>query len=471
MTYGVSPEAFEPPHAIDAEQSLLGAILHDTEALDRVRDLVVTEDFFEEVHARLFETMCARRDAGDAIDAKLVRLTLGNGDIGGLTVGQYLARLAASATTISGAPGYARAIRDAAQMRRVLETAQQATAAMLSGAVSDPSGFAAGMIEALDEVASSRLSDGLKRVAIGEAVNGVLERVQLARSGRMPKGTPYGLPSLDKATLGLRPDQLIILAGRPGMGKTTVALHVALSAARAGFGVGFVSLEMNATELSERALSAMVYGYGRRREEPITYRAISEGVGISDADFRQLQVGREACERLPLWIEQQPGLTVSQIAARARQMRLRADKAGIKMGVLLVDHIGLIRPSKRYAGNRVQEITEISGALKGLAKELGIPVLALAQLNREVEKRDDKRPLLSDLRDSGSIEQDADVVLGLFREAYYLEHKADKTDDDIARLHECQDTVEIEILKQRGGPTLRLRCFCDIACNVLAELA
>ncbi|MFD0936411.1 DnaB-like helicase C-terminal domain-containing protein, partial [Methylobacterium trifolii] len=159
------------------------------------------------------------------------------------------------------------------------------------------------------------------------------------------------------------------------------------------------------------------------------------------------------------------------IAARARQMRMRAERQGIPLAAIIIDHIGLIRPSKRYQGNRVQEMTEISSGLKGLAKELGIPIVGLSQLNREVEKRQDKRPQLADLRESGSIEQDADVVLGLYRDAYYLEHKADRTDVEEDRLARCLNELEIEILKQRSGPTSRITCFCDVACNVLAEAA
>ncbi len=203
----------------------------------------------------------------------------------------------------------------------------------------------------------------------------------------------------------------------------------------------------------------------------ISYRSIAEARGLSDNALLRLLNAERSCAEIPLWIEQQVGLTLAQIAARARQMRLRAERQGIPLAAIVVDHIGLIRPSKRYAGNRVQEMTEISSGLKGLAKELGIPVLGLSQLNREVERRPDKRPLLSDLRESGSIEQDADVVLGLFREAYYLEHRVDLSDEEQDRLARCQNELEIEILKQRSGPTNRIVCFCDIACNVLAEAA
>lgn len=457
------------PHALDAERGLLGAILHYPDAIDGVRRILEPEDFREAVNGALYGAMCAKRDAGEHIDITLVRLTVGNSDLGGMSVGEYLTSLASSATTISGAPGYARMIRQASQMRRVLETAQDAVTAMTDGAVYDPAEFAAQMIESLDSVIVSTTPENLRRVRLGQSVAGVIERVNDARAGRVRRGAPYGLPTLDRATLGMREDQLIILAGRPGMGKTSVAVHVALAAAKAGFGVGFVSLEMNAGELAERALSAVVYD--QRAREYLTYRDIAEGSKISDEGFWRLQDGRTYCDGLPLEIEQQPGLTIGQISARARQMKLRFERAGAFLGVLIIDHIGLIRPSKRYAGNRVQEMTEISSALKAMAKELGVPILALSQLNRGVEQRPDKRPLLSDLRDSGSIEQDADVVIGLFREAYYLEHKVDMTPEEADRLARVKDTLELEILKQRGGPTPRITCFCDIACNVLAELA
>lgn len=466
MEFAPAPER-TLPHALDAEQALLGAILHHNEAIDRARDHVGPEDFFDGVHRQIFEAMIVRRDAGDLIDLGLMRSVLGDVDIGSLTVGQYLVNLMKGATTISGAPSYARLISQAAQMRVVMETAQAAVLRMSEGVVENPAEYAAHMIEALDGVATSGLAANMKRVRLGTSANAVLERVNDARAGRVQRGAPFGLPALDRATLGMRDGQLAILAGRPGMGKTTAAIHIGLAAARVDYGVHFISLEMNAEELAERVLSAIAYD--RREPDYITYRAISEGVRITDAGFRRLEAAKAFCDGLPLEIEQQPGLTVSQIAARARQMALRFEREGRFLGLLIIDHIGLIRPSKRYSGNRVQEVAEITTALKAMTKELGIPILALSQLNREVEKRSDKRPMLADLRDSGSIEQDADLVIALFREAYYLEHKVDLSMEEQDRLSSCRDTLEIEILKQRGGPTLRIECFCDIACNILAE--
>ncbi|WP_342152353.1 replicative DNA helicase [Methylorubrum sp. SB2] len=460
--------AFEfGPHSVESEQALLGAILINAAALDGVRHLVEASDFAEAVNGHLYEAMCLRRDAGEPIDIRLVKLTVGDRDLGGMTVGQYLAALAGGATTVINAPGYARSIRHAAQMRRVLETAQAAVGAMTGGEIADPGEYAAGMVDELDAVIVASHGRSVRRMRLGQSAAAVLDRVREAQSGRAQRGAPFGLPGLDRATLGMRDNQLLILAGRPGMGKTTAGIHFALSSARAGYGVGFVSLEMDDMELAERALAAVAYD----RRDPISYRAIAQGVDIGESAYRRLDDARRALDRLPFEIEQQPGLTVSQIAARARSLRNRFERAGHYLGLLVIDHIGLIAPSKRYSGNRVQEMTEISGSLKRLAKELGIPILALSQLSRGVESRPDKRPVLSDLRDSGSIEQDADVVLGLFREAYYLEHVAEPTTEQFDRLNVVRDTLEIEILKQRSGPTIRVECFCDVSCNVLAEAA
>lgn len=458
-----------PPNALAAEEALLGAVLLNAAALDGVRHILEPSDFYSETNGWIYEAMCARRDAGEHIDFRLVITALGDRDLGNMTAAQYVGRLASEAITVINAPSYAKAVREASRMRRVLATATAATAAMTSGGVSDPATYATQMIEDLDDIASASLADHLQRIKIGDSARDVIRRVQDARNGHVRRGAPYGLPSLDQATLGMRENQLIILAGRPGMGKTTVAVHFALSAARSGFGTYFVSLEMDAGELAERALAACCFD--PRGNDYLTYRAIAQGKDISDRGLHRLVEAHRELDRLPLEIEQQPGLTVAQITARARQHRLRLERAGQFLGLVVIDHIGLIRPSKRYSGNRVQELTEITGALKGLAKELGVPVLGLSQLSRGIENREDKRPKLADLRDSGSIEQDADVVIGLYREAYYLQQIAEPTDEQADRAARCASELDLELLKQRAGPTLRVTCFCDVACNALSEMA
>ncbi|MCJ2080156.1 replicative DNA helicase [Methylobacterium sp. J-090] len=455
--------------AIDVEQALLGAILQNPEALDRARSHVQPEDFLEDVHRHVFRVMCERRDAGQTIDLGLMKAVLGKADLGGLTIGGYLARLMREATTVVGAPGYARSIAEAAQTRRVLEISLGGVERGSVDYIASPSSYAAEMIEALDAVASAGLVETARRSTLGHSAARAMDKVERLRRGENERGTLYGIPSLDRATLGMRAPQFIVLAGRPGMGKTATALHIGLSAARRSGAVGFFSLEMDDVELAERVLSAMAYD--SRQSVQISYRAIAQARDLSDDDLRRLYEARYEAAKVPIWIEQQPSLTLSQIAARARQMKAKAERQGISLAAIIVDHIGLVKPSTRYSGNRVQEMTEISAGLKGLAKELGVPVVGLCQLNRSVEHREEKRPLLSDLRDSGSIEQDADVVLGLYREAYYLENKPDRSDEEEDRLARQLDVLEIGILKQRSGPTIRIECFCDIACNILAEMA
>ncbi|MFD0935330.1 replicative DNA helicase, partial [Methylobacterium trifolii] len=303
--------AVTPPSAIETEQALLGAILINPEALDRARDHVVAAAFYNDAHRQIFQVMCDRRDAGDAIDWKLLKAVLGDVDLGsGVSLGSYLAKLVSEAITVVGAPGYARMIAEAARMRTVLDTALAAVARMTDGSVHDPAGYATHMIEALDEVASSRLAEHARRVTLGHSVTSVLARVDQVRQGHAPRGVPYGLPKLDGYTLGMRPSQFIVLAGRPGMGKTTVALHIALTAARRSGAVGFFSLEMGAEELSERVLAATAYD--PREPELITYRAIAEARGLSPDAMSRLQEAERACAGIPLWIEPQAGLTLAQ---------------------------------------------------------------------------------------------------------------------------------------------------------------
>ncbi|MBS7698593.1 DnaB-like helicase C-terminal domain-containing protein [Chelatococcus sp. YT9] len=456
--------------ALDAEQALLGAILMDTSALEKARSIVEASDFSEEVHAKIFEAMCHQQDEGGVITAGLVRMVTGNADLGGVTITEYLTKLYENASSVANAGQYAKAIKRASLFRKMAAAgADLLERARVASVIDDPAEVASDTIDILDGVASASMPDSLRRVSLGEAAVEAIDAAWDARSGKVVRGAPYGIPSLDRKTMGMRPGQLIIVAARPGMGKTTAGVAFALNSAKVGHGVFFFSLEMVAKELGERALAAMCYSPQR---EMITYRGIAEGSSLSEEAFSRLKSAAERYSKLPFIIEQEAGLTVSQIAARARRAKAQMAQKGQKLSVLVVDHIGLLRASTRYAGNKVQEVTEITGALKVLAKELGVAVVALSQLSREVEKRNgnDKRPQLSDLRDSGSIEQDADMVMALYREAYYLERKPNLSEEETLRLRESLDVMEVEILKQRQGPTGRIRLYCNISCNAIAEL-
>jgi replicative DNA helicase len=261
---------------------------------------------------------------------------------------------------------------------------------------------------------------------------------------------------------------MFVMAGRPGMGKTALALCVARATASAGEPTFFASLEMGDVSLSDRNLADVAF----ERHRPIPYYDIANGT-LNEAQARRVIEAARLQRELPLTIDPAPGLTISQIAARARRHKQILERQGLRLGPVIVDHMHIVRPSKRYSGNRVNEVGEISAALKALAKELDVPVIALAQLSRALESRDDKRPTMADLRDSGTIEQDADAIIFVYREAYYLERStganAEQEAVRVDRLIDAKDQLEAIVAKQRNGPTGTVKLFCDIACNAVRD--
>jgi replicative DNA helicase len=282
------------------------------------------------------------------------------------------------------------------------------------------------------------------------------------QGGPAAVGMTLGLSDLDRLTDGIHRGELSLLAGRPGMCKTGLAVHVALSAAADKLRVLYWSGEMTAEALVQRALTAIAYRLSGKR---IAYSDLRSGRNITDADYGLLSDAKDRFGALPVVIDPQPNLTIAQIAIRARR---RKQKDGLDL--LIIDHLHKIQAAERYRGDPTAEIGEISNACAALAKELNIGALALCQLSRKTEERDDKRPMLSDLRQSGNLEQDADLVLFPFREAYYLlarepvpgsvEHLA--WEDKLAA---CKDRLEINIAKQRQGATGIVSCFTAIECN------
>jgi len=254
------------------------------------------------------------------------------------------------------------------------------------------------------------------------------------------------------------------------MGKTAVGVSIAKAVAQAGIPSLFFSLEMGAPSLAFRVLADLCFEH----HNPLEYFKIAKGELSTEQAQRVVDAQRQL-RSLPLDIDQQDGLTISQIAARARKRNLQLARKGQRLGAIFVDHLHLVRPSSRYSGNRVGEITEISGSLKSLAKELDVAVIALAQLNRTVETRDVKRPTLADLRDSGSIEQDADTIVFLFRESYYLRdpisNNQAEEDKRIGRLMQVEHDLEANIAKQRSGPVGTVRLFCNIGANAIRNAA
>jgi replicative DNA helicase len=461
----IPPAAAPPhrtaPHNIEAEQALLGAVLVNNEALYRVTDFLEPQHFFEPIHQQIYDISRSLIRTGKlASPVTLKTFLAADLDIAGLTLAQYLARLAAEATTIINAVDYGRTVYDLAIRRELIQIGED----MVNVAFDAPVDFAPrDQIEdaerrLYDLAETGRYGGGFQKfeTALTTAVDMAARAYQ--REGKL-SGLATGLTDLDTKMGGLQPSDLIIIAGRPGMGKTALATNIAYNVARAWRGevradghiettnggtVGFFSLEMSAEQLATRIIA---------EQTGIPSSTIRRG-GIQELDFEKIRDVATELQHLPFFIDETGGLTVAQLAARAR--RLKRQKG---LDLVVIDYIQLLQGSTRRAlEGRVQEVTEITTSLKALAKELNVPVLALSQLSRQVESRDDKRPQLSDLRESGSIEQDADVVMFVFREEYYLSNKEPRpaTDEhtkwqlDMAAVH---GKAEIIIGKQRHGPT------------------
>src|SRR5438093_2203598 len=480
----LAPDAGTPayrsaPHNIEAEQALLGAILVNNDALYRVSDFLEPQHFFEPIHAQIYDISRSLIRTGKLASPVTLKTFLpADIDVAGLTLTQYLARLAAEATTIINAVDYGRTVYDLAIRRELINIGED----MVNVAFDAPVDFAPGdQIEdaerRLYELAEvGRYGGGFQKfeTALTTAVDMAARAYQ--REGKL-SGLATGLRDLDSRMGGLQPSDLIIVAGRPGMGKTALATNIAYNVARTWRGevradghidtvnggiVGFFSLEMSAEQLATRIIA---------EQSGIPSSTIRRG-GIQEGDFERIKDVAIELQHLHFFIDETGGLTVAQLAARAR--RLKRQKG---LDLLVIDYIQLLQgTSRRAQDNRVQEVTEITTNLKALAKELNVPVVALSQLSRQVENRDDKRPQLSDLRESGSIEQDADVVMFVFREEYYLSNKEPRpgTDDHTRWQVEMADVhgkAEIIIGKQRHGPTGTVNVQFDAAVTSFDNLA
>jgi replicative DNA helicase len=466
----------QAPHNIEAEQALLGAVLINNESFDRVSGFLQPGHFFEPLHGKLFEVMGKLIGAGKhASPVTLKTFFDSEPPIGELTVAQYLGRLAAAATSIINAQAYGRVIYDLAVRRELIVIGGDMVNVAYDSPVDTPP-------ESQIEEAEQRLFDladkgkyGSGFMSFGDATADAIEMAARAyeRDGGL-SGLSTGLRDLDRMMGGLQNSDLIILAGRPSMGKTALATNIAFNIALAhrtaanaagveetvdGAIVGFFSLEMSAEQLATRILSEQA----QLPSERIRRGNLDEkGKG----EFSRLQKAAYNLQTLPFYIDHTGGISIAQLAARAR--RLKRQKG---LGLLVVDYLQLLTGSaKRSSEGRVQEVSEITVGLKALAKELNVPILALSQLSRQVENRDDKRPQLSDLRESGSIEQDADVVMFVFREEYYVSRrepsmtKVEEHQKWQDEMDQVQGLAEVVIGKQRHGPTgtVRLQFQADI---------
>src|ERR1041385_4037506 len=467
------------PHNIEAEQALLGAILVNNEAFYRVSDFLEPRHFFEPIHQNIYQIARDLVRAGKLATPVTLKTFLdANIDIGGLNVSQYLARLAAEATTIINAEDCGHTVYDLSIRRDLIQVGED----MVNLAYDAPVDFSPrNQIEdaerRLYELAETGRYDGGFQM-FGQALTTAVDMAARAyqRDGKL-SGLATHMDDLDRMMGGLQPSDLIILAGRPGMGKTALATNIGYNVAKAWHGevkadghqitinggiVGFFSLEMSAEQLATRIIA---------EQTGIPSNQIRRG-GISEADFERIKDHSIELQGLPFYVDETGGLSVAQLAARARRLKRQRG-----LDLLIIDYLQLLQGStRRSMDNRVQEITEITTKLKALAKELNVPILALSQLSRQVESRDDKRPQLSDLRESGSIEQDADVVMFVYREEYYLKNKEPRTGSEEhikwqTEMELVAGKAEIIIGKQRHGPTGTVQAQFDSHITRFSDLA
>ncbi|MDP6345711.1 MAG: replicative DNA helicase [Alphaproteobacteria bacterium] len=453
-----------PPHNIEAEQALLGAILVNNQAANRVTDFLLPEHFQMPGHQRIYAAALKLIERGQIANPVTLKHYFDQDDalteVGGA---QYLVRLAGATVSVINAEHYGRAIFDLAVRRGLIDIGED----MVNEAYgADVEVEAAQQIEAAEQRLFTLAETGRRDqgfINFDDVLTRAIEVAEAAyhRDGRMT-GVATGLVDLDHKLGGLHPSDLLILAGRPAMGKSALATNIAFHAALAhrrqadeagrektvdGAVVAFFSLEMSAEQLATRLLA---------ERAAISSEKIRRG-DISADDFSRIARAAQEIENAPLFIDDTPALSISALRTRSRRLKRSHD-----LGLIVVDYLQLLRPSGRQADNRVQEVSEITQGLKALAKELDVPVLALSQLSRQVEQRDDKRPQLADLRESGSIEQDADVVMFIFREEYYHERKQPEPDTpEHAKWLERADSIhglaEVIIGKQRHGPTGTIR--------------
>ena len=446
------------PHNIEAEQQLLGAILTNNDVYDRISSVVKAEHFYDPVHSRIFEIAAARIQKNALASPVTLKAFLeddpGLKELGGPA---YLARLAGAAISAFAARDYAQMIYDLAVRRELIALGRDISAKAAKVNVdSEPKEQIVEAEQRLYKLGEQGVAErGFQSFlkAVTDAVN--VANAAYQRDGGLA-GISTGLIDLDRKLGGLHPSDLLILAGRPSMGKTSLATNIAFNIAKAyrrgrlpdgsegaveGGVVGFYSLEMSAEQLAARILS---------EASEVPSEQIRRG-DMTEAEFRRFVDAAKSLEACPLYIDDTPALPISQVAARARRL-----KRTHGLDVLMVDYLQLLKGSSKES--RVQEVSEITQGLKAIAKELNIPVVALSQLSRQVESREDKRPQLSDLRESGSIEQDADVVMFVYRDEYYKErekpgdHELEKMAAWQSVMEQVHGKAEVIIGKQRHGP-------------------
>ncbi|HUQ36674.1 MAG TPA: DnaB-like helicase C-terminal domain-containing protein [Aestuariivirga sp.] len=459
------------PSNLEVEQAVLGSLLSDNALMywPQVSGLLAPDHFAEPVHSRIFNALSTLCSAGKPATPLTLKSAFEKDEtlqeIGGFV---YLARLMSSAVPLLSLRPHAELLRDLSARRVVIEAATKLIED--AGTVTIDETFRptlASHVEAMQAL----FDDGSTRkttYTLAEASAAMVDRVTRIRSGEIDRNAiKTGIAALDRLTGGLHRGEYVILGGRPSMGKTALAVQLAYNIAEGGGGVFYASLEMPVPLLTPRLTSCRLWTPGAA---VVSYQNLIRGL-VNDMEMRWVESAAKEMKSWPLVIDDAPGLSAPELEARIQVAKSKMERNGKTLDLVIVDHLHKMRQPGQTS--KVNEFTEISSRLAEMAKRLDCPVLALAQLNRSVESRDDKRPQLSDLRESGSIEQDADTVLFTYRPAYYLERQrlagAAAESDRMAELADVKNKMEVLIEKQRSGPIGALDLWCDMAANVVRD--
>lgn len=477
---GQDSETVRLPRNIEAEAALLGALLLDNRIAEDVQQKLKPDHFHDPLHGRIYELILKLLDKNMVANAVTLRPMLEHEeslkDQGG--AGPYLAQLSGNSVAVIGARDFATQIYDLALLRELIGVGRGLVENALDTSESvDPMGQIEAAEIALYKVSEGEGETGSVKTFLAASTAAVQVAERALNSGGHLSGITTGLTGLNDKIGGLHNSDLIILAGRPGMGKTSLVTNIAYNAAsrwlrdkadgipderNMGAGIAFFSLEMSADQLATRILA---------EQSGISGENLRMGK-ISRAEFQNLSRAARDLQELPLYIDDTPGLSIAALRTRARRLKRRHG-----IGVVIVDYLQLLSGTGKTGDNRVNEISEISRGLKTLAKELHVPVIALSQLSRAVESREDKRPVLSDLRESGSIEQDADMVWFVFREDYYEMAKQPRIEDEAAyqawkdKMDRIFGVAELIVAKQRHGATGKVRMKFEASITKFSDLA
>lgn len=474
MNAPLPPVVALPIPAVEIEQAIIGGAMLENASMPALRAKLSPDHFGEALHRRIWETCCALDDGGRSITPLTIAPYFPEKLVGiNLTTSQYLARLAANAMCGVVLSAYADSLVQIAGRRQIV-----AIASDISGWAQNPapSVTAAQIAEELASRAQTVIDACSPRgttLHVGDAADAVLERTAMAMRGEVSVETfETGLVDLDDALGGgLAAGALVTIAGRPAMGKSVMGVTLAYSVAERGAGAMFVSLELPSREITARFLS---HGARAQNSEPVPFQTIPNAIGMTEERFKSISDATAFMRQIPLVIDASSSASVAAIRAKVRTQKALMARAGSRLSVVVIDYLKFIESSDRYKGQRVYEVAEITRGLKQLAKDEAIAVVLLAQLNRGVEGREDKRPGLADLRESGDIESDSDVVGFIYREAYYLkkspDYRAGKPEAEDA-YEACKRAGELIIAKNRSGPETTVRLYAEIENSFFASAA